>query len=142
MATAIKGNLTVFDLTELELSYAPPFSSAKDPVNMAGYVASNMIDEEVETVQWNEIDQIIEQGGLLIDVREPNERENGYIKGSINIPLVLIRTRMDEIPKDKTIYVTCQVGLRGYVATRILMNNGYKAINLDGGWKTYSNVFN
>lgn len=142
LATAIKGNLTVFDLTELELSYAPPFSSAKDPVNMAGYVASNMIDEEVETVQWNEIDQIIEQGGLLIDVREPNERENGYIKGSINIPLGLIRTRMDEIPKDKPIYVTCQVGLRGYVATRILMNNGYKAINLDGGWKTYCNVFN
>jgi len=142
LATAIKGNLTVFDLTELELSYAPPFSSAKDPVNMAGYVASNMIDEKVETVQWNEIDQIIKQGGLLIDVREPNERENGYIKGSINIPLGLIRTRMGEFPKDKPIYVTCQVGLRGYVATRILMNTGYKAINLDGGWKTYSNVFN
>ncbi|HYK73970.1 MAG TPA: CoA-disulfide reductase, partial [Pseudoneobacillus sp.] len=87
ISTAIKGTLTVFDLTEIELSYAPPFSSAKDPVNMAGYVASNIIDEDVSTVQWNEIDDIVENGGLLIDVREPKERENGFIKGSINIPL-------------------------------------------------------
>ncbi|WP_138417365.1 CoA-disulfide reductase [Aquibacillus sediminis] len=141
IATAIKGNLTVHDLTEIELSYAPPFSSAKDPVNMVGYVASNMIDEGIETAQWHEIDQVIEDGGMLIDVREPVEREAGFIKGSVNIPLGEIRDRLDEIPKDETIYITCQVGLRGYLATRILTANGYKVKNLDGGWKTYSAVF-
>ncbi|MBD8069853.1 CoA-disulfide reductase [Bacillus sp. PS06] len=141
IATAIKGELTVFDLTELELSYAPPFSSAKDPVNMAGYVASNIIEDGIKTVQWNEIDEIIANGELLVDVREPQERENGYIKGSINIPLGDIRNRLAELPKSKPIYVSCQVGLRGYLATRILTNLGYKAINLDGGWKTYSSVY-
>ncbi|WP_442598310.1 CoA-disulfide reductase [Neobacillus sp. D3-1R] len=142
ISTAIKGNLTVFDLTEIELSYAPPFSSAKDPVNMAGYVASNIIDEDVSTVQWNEIDEIVENGGLLIDVREPKERENGFIKGSINIPLGEIRDRLAEIPKDQTVYVSCQVGLRGYLGSRILSENGYDVKNLDGGWKTYSAVKN
>ncbi|HLO13101.1 MAG TPA: FAD-dependent oxidoreductase, partial [Pseudoneobacillus sp.] len=142
ISTAIKGNLTVYDLTEIELSYAPPFSSAKDPVNMAGYVATNIMDDAVETVQWDEIDDIVADGGLLIDVREPIEREMGFIKGSINIPLGEIRDRLSEIPKDQTIYVSCQVGLRGYLASRILSENGYKVKNLDGGWKTYSSVSN
>ncbi|PLR83697.1 CoA-disulfide reductase [Bacillus sp. V33-4] len=142
IATAIKGGLTVLDLAELELAYAPPFSSAKDPVNMAGYVANNILVDGIETVQWNEIDQIVDNGGLLIDVREPIEREWGYIKGSINIPLGEIRTRIHELPKEETIYVSCQVGLRGYLASRILVSNGYKVKNLDGGWKTYSLVIN
>lgn len=142
IATAIKGNLTVEDLTELELSYAPPFSSAKDPVNMAGYVASNILNGAVDTVQWHEIDRIIRDGGLLIDVREPIEREMGYIQGSINIPLGEIRGRLSELPQGQTIYITCQVGLRGYLASRILVENGYKVKNLDGGWKTYSTVYN
>ncbi|WP_404331066.1 CoA-disulfide reductase [Mesobacillus maritimus] len=141
IATAIKGGLTVEDLTNLELSYAPPFSSAKDPVNMAGYVATNILDGELEHVQWHEIDKIIEEGGLLVDVREPIEREFGFIEGSINIPLNDLRNRLDELPKDQTIYVSCQVGLRGYLATRILMNQGYRVKNVDGGWKTYSSVF-
>ncbi|MDZ5471263.1 CoA-disulfide reductase [Bacillus sp. 31A1R] len=141
IATAIKGKLTVFDLTELELSYAPPFSSAKDPVNMAGYVASNMIDANIQTVQWHEIDQIVQDGGLLIDVREPKERDNGFIPGSINIPLDELRNRLDELPKDQPIYLSCQVGLRGYLGTQILLGHGYNAINVDGGWKTYSSVF-
>lgn len=141
IATAIKAGLTVEDLTELELSYAPPFSSAKDPVNMAGYIASNIIAGDYETVQWHEIDQIIKDGGLLIDVRNPKEREFGYIEGSVNIPLDELRNRLDELPKDQTIYVSCQVGLRGYLATRILVNNGFKAKNLDGGWMTYSTVY-
>ncbi len=141
IATAIKGNLTAEELTELELAYAPPFSSAKDPVNMAGYVASNIMNGDVTTVQWHEIDQIIADGGLLIDVREPIEREMGYIKGSINIPLGEIRDRLSEIPKDKTIHVSCQVGLRGYLAARILMENGFDVINVDGGWKTYASVY-
>lgn len=142
IATAIKGELNVFDLTELELSYAPPYSSAKDPVNMAGYVASNIINGDVETVQWHEIDQIVENGGLLIDVREPIEKEMGSIKGSVNIPLGDIRDRLHEIPKGETVYVTCQVGLRGYLAARILLENGYNVKNVDGGWKTYSCVYN
>jgi CoA-disulfide reductase len=142
IATAIKGNLTVFDLTEVELSYAPPYSSAKDPVNMAGYVASNIIDGYVETVQWHEIDEIVNQNGLLIDVREPIEREMGFIKGSINVPLGDIREKLNTLPKNETIYLTCQVGLRGYLAARILLENGFKVKNLDGGWKTYSTVFN
>ncbi|WP_053362235.1 CoA-disulfide reductase [Bacillus sp. FJAT-27251] len=140
IATAIKGGLTVHDLTEVELSYAPPFSSAKDPVNMAGYVAANIMDGDVETVQWDEIDLIVENGGLLIDVREPIERARGFIKGSINIPLGEIRDRLPEIPKDQTVFVSCQVGLRGYLASRILKENGYRVKNLDGGWKTYSSA--
>ncbi|MEQ6391048.1 CoA-disulfide reductase [Bacillaceae bacterium S4-13-58] len=141
IATAIRGELTVFDLTELELSYAPPFSSAKDPVNMAGYVASNLLEEEIEIVQWNEINDIVHQGGILVDVRDPKELENGYIGGSINIPLNELRDQLDDLPKDQPIHITCQVGLRGYLATRILKANGYRAINLDGGWKTYSAVY-
>ncbi|SEN09591.1 CoA-disulfide reductase [Mesobacillus persicus] len=141
IATAIKGGLTVEDLTNLELSYAPPFSSAKDPVNMAGYVATNILDGVLEQVQWHEIDEIVAEGGLLVDVREPVEREFGFIEGSINIPLNDLRNRLEELPKDKTIYVSCQVGLRGYLATRILKNQGYDVKNVDGGWKTYSSVF-
>ncbi len=138
IATAIKGGLTVLDLPDLELSYAPPFSSAKDPVNMAGYVASNIVDGLVETVQWHEIDEIIAQGGLVIDVREPIEREAGFIPGSINIPLGELRIRMQDIPADQTVYVSCQVGLRGYLAARILSEHGRQVKNVDGGYKTYS----
>ncbi|WP_187118924.1 CoA-disulfide reductase [Bacillus marasmi] len=138
IATAIKGGLTVHDLTELELAYAPPFASAKDPVNYAGYVASNIIDEGIQTVQWHEIDEIVAAGGLLIDVRNPKERDNGYINGSQCIPLDELRNHVDELPKDETIYVSCQVGLRGYLATRLLMAYGFNVKNLDGGWKTYS----
>lgn len=141
IATAIQGNLDVYELAELELSYAPPFSSAKDPVNMAGYVASNIMDGKVETIQWNEIDDLIKDGGLLIDVREPHERKNGYIQGSLNIPLGDLRSRHHELPNDTPIYVSCQVGLRGYLAARILKENGKEVKNLDGGWITYSNVF-
>ena len=141
IATAIKGGLTVEDLTHLELSYAPPYSSAKDPVNMAGYVATNIMEGELEQIQWHEVDQIVSEGGILIDVREPMEREFGFIKGSINITLNDLRNKFEEIPKEKTIYVSCQVGLRGYLACRILKNNGYQVKNVDGGWKTYSSVY-
>ncbi len=141
IATAIKGNLTVEDLTNLELSYAPPYSSAKDPVNMAGYVATNLLEGELEHVQWHEVDEIIANGGLLIDVREPMEREFGYIEGSVNMRLDDLRTRLEELPKDQTIYVSCQVGLRGYLASRILKSHGFQVKNVDGGWKTYSSVY-
>jgi len=140
IATAIKGNLTVFDLPDLELCYAPPYSSAKDPVNMAGYVAANMIEGLVDTVQWHEVDDIIRQGGLLIDVREPFEAVLGTFENSIHIPFGQIRERLNEIPKERELYCYCQVGLRGYVACRILTQLGYRCKNIDGGYKTYALV--
>ena len=141
IATALKGGLTVEDLADLELAYAPPFSSAKDPVNMAGYVASNIVEGAVQTVQWNEIDEIVANGGYLIDVRDPGEVARGAIEGAINIPVNDLRDRLDEIPRDKDLYVSCQVGLRGYLAQRILAGNGIKAKNLDGGYKLYSAAY-
>ncbi|NKE06781.1 CoA-disulfide reductase [Mesobacillus selenatarsenatis] len=140
LATAIKGGMTIFDLPDLELAYAPPYSSAKDPVNMAGYAAKNIAEGLVETVQWHEINDILADGGYLIDVREPIERDMGMIEGSVNIPLGELRDRLDEIPT-KEVYVYCQVGLRGYLASRILIQAGFKVCNLDGGYKTYSCVF-
>ncbi|MBT2659643.1 CoA-disulfide reductase [Bacillus sp. ISL-45] len=140
LATAIKGGMTIFDLPDLELAYAPPYSSAKDPVNMAGYAAKNIAEGLVETVQWHEINDILADGGYLIDVREPIERDMGMIEGSVNFPLGELRDRLGDIPT-KEVYVYCQVGLRGYLATRILMQAGFKVRNLDGGYKTYSCVF-
>ena len=140
LATAIKGGLTVLDLPDLELSYAPPYSSAKDPVNMAGYIASNIVLGDSENVHWHEIDQIVAAGGLLLDVREPSENELGSIPGSVNISLPTLRTSLDELPKDQPIYVTCQVGLRGYVASQLLKQNGFEVKNLSGGYKTWATV--
>ncbi|RLQ94525.1 CoA-disulfide reductase [Falsibacillus albus] len=136
IATAIKGKLKVWDLADLELAYAPPYSSAKDPVNMAGYVAGNVVDGDLNLVHHDEIDDIIKKGGYLLDVREPEERECGFITGSVNIPLGELRDRLQELP-DQHIYVSCQVGMRGYLAVKILMNHGFKASNLSGGYKTY-----
>ncbi|MDY5963931.1 MAG: CoA-disulfide reductase [Peptostreptococcus porci] len=136
IATAIAAKMTVRDLQELELSYAPPFSSAKDPVNMAGYVGSNILDG-IEAVSVMEIDDIVEKGGYLIDVRTVGEFMAGSMPGAVNIPLDELRDRLDEIPKDKDIYINCQVGLRGYLAVRILKNNGINAVNVDGGYKSY-----
>lgn len=140
IATAIKGSLTVFDLQDLELAYAPPYSSGKDPVNMIGYAAANILDNKVKTIQYHEIDAIVNAGNILVDVRQPEEVELGKINGSINIPLPELRTRLGEIPKDRPIYLTCQIGLRGYIAARILAQHGYDPINLDGGFRTYSSV--
>ncbi|MGL5616534.1 MAG: CoA-disulfide reductase [Sarcina sp.] len=138
IATAIKGELTVFDLPDLELCYAPPYSSAKDPVNMAGYVASNMLEDNIETVQWHEIDNLIKENAYILDVRNPIELQSGKIKSAINIPLDTLRENLDKLPKDKKIFVYCKVGLRGYLACRILNQNGFKSVNIDGGFTTYS----
>ncbi|MGL5651497.1 MAG: CoA-disulfide reductase [Paraclostridium sp.] len=140
LATAIKANLTVFDLQDVEPCYAPPYNSAKDPVNMLGYYASNIIEGDVKTIQYHEVDQVLDRGDIVLDVRDEFELATGMIKGSINIPLGSLRKRIDEIPKDKNIYVTCQVGLRGYIACRILTQRGYKCFNIDGGMKTYSSI--
>jgi len=141
VATAIKAGMTVYDLADLELAYAPPFSSAKDPVNMLGYVASNVVDGDVKVVHYHQIDELVNRGALLVDVRDPHERENGYIPHSINIPLGELRDRLKELPMDQTIYVSCQVGLRGYLASRILSLHGYNVVNVSGGWKTYASVY-
>ena len=138
LATAIKASMTVEDLADLELSYAPPFSSAKDPVNIAGYAASNIMDGSAESVQWHEIDELLAGGGILIDVRDPGEVARGAIDGAINIPVNELRERLEEVPRDKDLYVSCQVGLRGYLAARILTGHGIKVKNLDGGYKLYS----
>lgn len=140
IATAIKGKLSVHDLPDLELCYAPPYSSAKDPVNMAGYDALNMLDGLVKTIQWYQIDDVASNDGFILDVREEFELATGYLENSINIPLGQIRANLDQLPKDKTIYVYCQVGQRGYVAARLLSQLGYDVVNLDGGYKTYKNV--
>jgi len=141
LATAIKGNLTVYDLQDLELAYAPPYSSGKDPVNILGYAAANILDHMVDTVQYYEIHDLLAEGNILVDVSQPEEVELGKIEGSINIPLPELRSRLNELPKNRTIYVTCRVGLRGYIACRILTQHGFKAANLDGGYRTYASVY-
>jgi len=141
VATAIKAELKAYDLKDLELTYAPPFSSAKDPVNMLGFVADNMVHDLVETFQWHEVNDLLDNNALVIDVREEIERDLGNIEKSINIPLGELRHRLNEIPKEKTVYAYCQVGIRGYLAARILAEAGYKVKNLDGGYKTYEAVY-
>lgn len=140
MATAIKGGLTVFDLQDIEPCYAPPYNSAKDPVNMLGYYAENIIEGMVDTVQWHEVDEIIKAGGVIIDVREEFELVTGTMPQFIHIPLGQLRNRLSEIPTNKKLYVTCQVGLRGYIACRILKEHGLDCTNIDGGIKTYQFV--
>lgn len=140
LATAIRTGMTVYDLQELELAYAPPFSSAKDPVNMAGYVASNILQGLHPVIHWDGLDSLDPQDTVLLDVRTEAEcKKRGCIPGSINIPLDSLRERIDEIPKDKAIVIYCEVGLRGYVAARILMQRGFSRVfNLSGGYSTYS----
>lgn len=139
IATAIRAGMTVYDLERLELSYAPPYSSAKDPVNMAGYVAANILKEDCKVIHWEQIESLDKESTVLVDVRTPMEFRLGNIPGSVNIPLDDLRSRMKEIPKDKNVVLICQVGLRGYLAYRILAQHGYeKIVNLSGGYKTYA----
>lgn len=142
LATAVRAGMTVYDLEKLELSYAPPYSSAKDPVNMAGYTASNILKGDCHIIHYDEIAGLDKNKSMLIDVRTPMEYSLGTIEGAINIPLDEIRNRIDEFPKDKDIIIFCKVGLRGYIACRILMQNGFENVrNLSGGYTTYSAVF-
>lgn len=141
IATAIKAGLTIYDLPELELAYAPPYSSAKDPINMLGYVATNVADGILKTVHYHEVHSLIAEGATFIDVREKMEFELGSIPGTINTPLSELRERLTDLPQNKPVYITCQVGLRGYLATRILSEHGVEGINLSGGYKTYSQVY-
>ncbi|MBS3990975.1 MAG: CoA-disulfide reductase [Erysipelothrix sp.] len=138
IATAILGGLKAQDLLDLELSYAPPFGSAKDPVNILGYVASNILSGRIEKIDVLEVNQLISSGAFFLDVRTPDELSYGFIKGSTNIELDELRSRLDELPSKETpIYVTCRVGHRGYVAAMMLNHLGYHAINVDGGYDLY-----
>ncbi len=137
IATVMKFGGNVFDLEELELSYAPPFSSAKDPVNMAGFVASNVLRGDHPIWHWNELNNIKNNNSFLLDVRTPREYAVGTIEGAVNISDLEIRDRLDEIPKSKDIYVFCEVGYRAYIATRLLLQKGYQVKNLSGGYNLY-----
>lgn len=138
IAATIRLNGTVNDLAELELCYAPPFSSAKDPVNMAGFVAQNVLAGRTHVVAWKDIEEFSSNDYMLIDVRTEEEFKNGHIEGAVNIPVDSLRERLDELDKNKTLVEYCQVGLRGYVADRILSQNGFKVLNVTGGYKTTS----
>lgn len=140
LSTAIKAKLTVFDLPELELTYAPPFDSAKDPVNMAGYAATNLLLGQSENIQWHELAAELAKGKVLLDVRNPNELAKGKFKNSQNIPLDDLRERLNELDKKNEYIVSCQSGLRSYNAERILKQEGYKVKNLDGAFGLYSKV--
>lgn len=138
LAQVIQRKGTVYDLTELEQAYAPPYSSAKDPVNMAGYVAENILTKKVEIIGWRDIARLSSET-ILVDVRTADEYSLGSIPGAINIPVDELRSRLSELPKNRPIVVTCAVGLRGYLAYRILVQHGYKDVrNLSGGYKTWS----
>lgn len=140
-AQVIKKGGTIYDLMEIEHAYAPPYSSAKDPVNMAGFVAENILKNKVKVIQWRELDKLSKDEIFLIDVRTTGEFEFAYIEGAINIPVDDLRSRLFEIPKNKKIILYCAVGLRGYLASRILHQHGYTDVyNLSGGYKTYSSA--
>lgn len=137
LAIIIKHKGTIYDLISLEQAYAPPFSSAKDPIAIAGYTAANIISGKMPVIYWREIDSLDRSKVQIIDTRTPAEFELGTISGAVNIPVDDIRERLNEIDKNKPVVVFCAVGLRGYIAARILMANGYDVRNLSGGYKTY-----
>jgi rhodanese-related sulfurtransferase len=133
IATAIQFNGTVHDLAEAELCYAPQFGAAKDPVNLAGMLAKNVLNGDMPVADWLEIDTT---SALLLDVREPHEFVGGHMPQAINLPLSQLRERYGELPKDRDIWVYCAVGQRGYYATRFLAQHGYRTWNLSGGYAT------
>lgn len=138
IATAMRGGITAPELADLELAYAPPFGSAKDPVNMLGYVAENVLSGVSKVAQWHEIDQYREKGYELLDVRSESECGRGIIPGAINIPVDEIRDRYKELTNNNLL-VNCQVGLRGHTGSMLLKELGFNAVNLDGGYLTWSN---
>ena len=138
IATAMRGGITAHELADLELAYAPPFGSAKDAVNMLGYVAENVVSGVSKVAQWHEIDEYREKGYELLDVRSESECGRGVIPGAINIPVDEIRDRCSEL-KNKNLLVNCQVGLRGHTASMLLKELGFNPVNLDGGYLTWIN---
>lgn len=138
IALLIKLGKTIFDLMQVEHAYAPPYSSAKDPISIAGYVANNIFNGKMPIVTWREMQKADPNEVFILDVRTKEEFEMGFIKGAYNIPVDELRLRLDELPQDKKIYTHCAIGLRGYLALKILVQNGFKQVyNLSGGYKTY-----
>ncbi|MBC7268072.1 MAG: FAD-dependent oxidoreductase [Streptomyces sp.] len=137
LATAITAGLTAPELADLELAYAPPYGSAKDPVNMAGYIADNLATGTVRSLQWHELPAATEAGALLLDVRTAAEYQAGAIPGARHVPLDDLRAHHTELPTDRQIVVYCHAGLRGHTATRLLTQHGHTATNLDGGYLTW-----
>ncbi len=136
LATALRAGLTVYDLEDLELSYAPPFGSAKDPVNMAGFVAANVLRGDLRLWEPEEL-AMLSPGQVLLDVRTAPEFRNGSIPGARCVPVDDLRSRLAELPREKELLVFCEVGLRGYVAARLLSQQGFRVRNLSGGYKRY-----
>ena len=135
--------MTGFDLAELELCYAPSFSSARDPVNMVGFVIENTIKGLVKNYHWHDVESLPRDGSIiLLDVRTPAEVAGGKIDGFINIPLENLRGNIDKLDKSKPVYVLCRSGLRSYIACRILMGHGFDAYNLSGGYRLYESIIN
>ena len=137
LATAIQAQLSVSDLQDLELAYAPQYGAAKDPVNIAGYVAANALSGDEHFIYAEDLSPDQLKNWVIVDVREPVEHEAGHIPGSLPIPLGMLRERWQEIPKDKPLVVYCAAGQRGYYASRILQQKGLQPRNLAGGYTTY-----
>ena len=137
-ATALRHGLTVYDLAELELAYAPPYGSAKDPVNIAGFVAQNILEGRMPVFYAEDVASIDGSRQQLLDVRTKIENEQGALENAVCIPVDELRSRIGELDKEKEILTYCQVGLRGYLATRMLMQQGFRVKNLSGGYKTFT----
>jgi rhodanese-related sulfurtransferase len=138
LACAMKAGMTVYDLEELELAYAPPYSSAKDPVNIAGYAAANLLKGDVEQIVWSELPLLDPEKDVLIDLRNPHELLlEGTIPGSLHIPLPELRKRMPELDRDKQYVPFCAAGLRSYIAHRVLVQHGFRSRSLAGGFRTF-----
>lgn len=143
LATAIHAGMKSSDLAELDLAYAPPYSSAKDPVNLAGFMIENISDGTLKQFHLEDIKTLPLDGSvILLDTRTPEEYERGHMAGFTNIPVDVLREHLKELPKEKPVYVMCQSGLRSYIATRILKGNGYRAYNFSGGFRFYDAVMN
>lgn len=141
IATAIKGKMSIYDLQEIEVAYAPPYNSAKDPVNILGYVAENVLNDDVRFINYDQLDDYItHENAILIDVRSKKEFENGAIPNAINMDVDSLRQNLDFFDKNKKYVIYCQVGLRGYLAQRILRNNNIYSVNLNGGYGLWKPV--
>ena len=141
LAVAIRAGMTAYDLCRLELCYAPPYSSAKDPVNMAGFAIENVLTGKVKNFHWHEVDALPRDGSVtLLDVRTPYEAAQGRIDGFVNIPVDSLRERMGELDPSKPVYAHCHSGMRSYIAARILTQNGFDVYNLSGGYRLYTAV--
>jgi NADPH-dependent 2,4-dienoyl-CoA reductase/sulfur reductase-like enzyme/rhodanese-related sulfurtransferase len=138
LATALSAGMTVYDLEDLDLAYAPPFSSAKDPVNQLATVSAGILRHDHPSIAWHELSDHLAKGALLLDVREPHEYTHGTIKNARSLPLPQLRDHLGELPRDRPIVVMCEQGLRGYLATRILIQYGFEATNLLGGYRLWA----